>query len=193
MEGKSNLGCSHPKECHSWINYQKIIVCSFYYPGPHSKTKTLLLDHLSQSFHILTARFGEGLHFILCGDANRLDLTSVLSLSPAMRQLVVSPTRGHVVLDPIITTLGLRYQAPVCLPGLQADPGTGGSTSDHLIPTMKPINMIDNRPSRVIRKIKIRPLPDSILNLIQHKLKGHDWKNVFEAETSNEKAEIFKN
>ena len=81
---------------------KKIIICSFYYPGPHSKVKTLLLDHLSQSFHLLTAKYREGVHFIICGDANRLNLRSVLSLSPQMRQLVVAPTRDKAILDPIL-------------------------------------------------------------------------------------------
>ena len=153
---------------------KKIILCSFYYPGPHSKTKTLLLDHLSQSFHLLTAKYGEGTHFIICSDANRLDLSSVLSLSPSMRQLVASPTRGQVILDPIITTLGKWYQNPVCLPALESDPGSGGATSDHLIPTMRPITMVDNHPARTMRRIKVRPLPETILHMIKHKLKAHD-------------------
>ena len=109
---------------------KKIILCSFYYPGPHSKTKTLLLDHISQTFHLLTAKFGDGLQFILCADANKLDLSSILKLSQAMKQLVATPTRMNPpsILDPIISTLG------AWLPPLDADPGTGGKTSDHLIP-----------------------------------------------------------
>ena len=180
-----------PKNVSHESTIKKIIVCSFYYPGPHSKCKSLLLDHLSQTFHLLTAKYGEGLHFILCGDANRLDLSSVLDLSPAMKQLVVSPTRDQTVLDPIISTLGLRYQTPVCLPALQADPGTGGSTSDHLIPTMRPIDMINNKPARVQRKVSVRPLPDSVLSIINNELTTHDWSNIFKAKTSNDKADIF--
>ena len=125
---------------------KKIIVCSFYYPGPHSKIKTLLLDHISQTFHRLTAKYGDGIHFIICGDSNRLDLSSILSLICSMRQLVTSPTRGQTILDPIISTLGLWYQTPVCLPGLQSDPGTGGARSDHLIPTM--MSSTINQPGR---------------------------------------------
>ena len=84
---------------------KRIIVCSFYYPGTHSKVKTLLLDHISQTFHLLTAKYGEGLHFTLGADANKLDLSSILSLSPTMRQLVVTSTRGEAILDPILSTL----------------------------------------------------------------------------------------
>ena len=171
---------------------KKIIVCSLYYPGPHSKVKTLLLDHISQTFHILTAKYGDGTHFIICGDTNRLDLSSIFNLSSSMRQLVVSPTRGTTVLDPIISTLGLWYQTPACLPALQADPGTGGATADHLIPTMRPINMINNKPAREVKKVKVRHLPDSLQNLIKQGLEGHDWSNVYRAKTANDKADIFK-
>ena len=111
-----------------------------------------------------------------------------------MRQLVSSPTRGETsILDPIITALGSWYQTPVCIPALQSDPGTGGATSDHRIPTMQPITMINNKPARQIRKVNVRPLPDSIQNLIKHALQEHDWSNVYNSKTSNDKADIFKN
>ena len=131
-------------------------MCAFYYPGPHSKIKTLLLDHKCQTFHLLTTKYGEGTHFILCADANRLDLTSILRLSPSMKQLVMSPTRlsPPAMLDPIITTLGKWYQTPVCLPALDPDPGSGGKTSDHLIPLMRPINKINNKSARTYKKNK---------------------------------------
>ena len=154
--------------------------------------KTLLLDHISQTFHLLTAKYGDGLHFTFGADANKLDLTPILTLSPTMRQLVVTPTRGEAILDPIISTLGLWYQVPVCLPPLQADPGSGGATSDHKIIILKPINMINNKPSRATRQIKVRPLPESLLNLIKAALQVHNWSNVHNAETSHEKARIFQ-
>ena len=170
---------------------KRIILCSFYYPGPHSKVKTLLLDHISQTFHLLTAKYGDGVHFTFGADANKLDLTSILTLSPTMRQLVVAPTRGEAILDPIISTLGLWYQVPICLPPLQADPGSGGATADHKITIMRPINMMNNKPARATRQIKVRPLPESILNLIKTALQVHSWNNVYTAATSHEKAWIF--
>ena len=114
---EATWGLITPKNITHTSIIQKIVLCSFYYPGPKSKSKTLLLDHLCQSFQILSARYGKGLHFILCADANKLNLESILSLTPDMRQMVTSPTRlsPPEVLDPIITTLGRWYQTPVCL------------------------------------------------------------------------------
>ena len=180
-----------PKNVTQDSTIKKIILCSFYYPGPHSKVKTLLLDHISQTFHLLTAKYGDGLHFTLGADANKLDLTSILSLSPNMKQLVVTPTRGKAILDPILSTLGLWYQTPVSLQPLQADPGTGGATSDHMISIMRPISMVNNKPCRENRKIKVRPLPESLINLIKASLQFHSWENVYHATTSDEKAHIF--
>ena len=172
---------------------KKIILCAFYYPGPHSKIKTRLLDHICQTFHLLTAKYGEGTHFILCADANKLDLSSILRLSPSMKQLVMSPTRLNPpnMLDPIITTLGKWYQTPVCLPALDADPGSGGKPSDHLIPLMRPINIIDNKSARIYKHIKVRPLADSIMALLRENFENKNWENVFNAKSANNKADIF--
>ena len=155
--------------------------------------KTLLLDHLCQSYQILSARYGKGPHFILCADANKLDLEPILSLTPAMRQVVTTPTRLNPkeILDPIITTLGAWYQNPVCLAPVEADPGTGGKASDHLIPTMRPINMIDNLPARIYRKVTVRPLPESGLATLESSLSEQLWSRVLDAKTADEKANIF--
>ena len=61
--------------------------------GPKSKVKTQLLDNLCQSYQILSARYGKGLQFIICTDANKLDLDHVLTLTPSMKQMVTTPTR----------------------------------------------------------------------------------------------------
>ena len=72
------------------------------------------------------------------------------------------------------------------------DPGTGGATSDHLIPTMRPINTLNNKSARQVRKIKVRPLPDSVQSIINSEIEKKDWSNVYNAETANDKATIFK-
>ena len=110
-----------------------------------------------------------------------------------MRQLLEAPTRGKVVLDPIISTLGLWYQPQVCFSALWCDLGTGGATYYHFIPTMRPITMINNKPARVIKKVKIRPLPDSFQENIKLELEGHDWSNMHNANMANDKATIFTN
>ena len=52
--------------------------------------------------------------------------------------------------------------------------------------------MVNNKPARQTRKVKVRPLPDSVINAINHELEGHDWSNVYNSKTSNDKADTFK-
>ena len=93
--------------------------------------KTLLLDHLCQSYQKLSTRYWKSLHFIICADANKLNLDPVLTLTPSMRQMVTTPTRLNPkeILDPIITTMGAWYQTPVYLAPVDADPDTWGKAS----------------------------------------------------------------
>ena len=106
-----------PKNVSKDSKIQKI-ACGSIYLKPGSKHKSDLLDHISDAFNLLSARYGKGLHFCLAGDTNVLKLESILNLSPNLLQVVTKPTRidpktgREVILDPIITTLGIFYQEP---------------------------------------------------------------------------------
>ena len=135
-----------PKNVTNASKVQKIAVCSLYCK-PDSRTKTKLLDHISQAYSIISTKFPTGLHFILAGDTNDLKLDAILHLNPRMKQMVEGMTRMNPprMLDPIITTLGCFYQVPEILSPLGSDPGTNGKPSDHMIPVMRPINSIENQ------------------------------------------------
>ena len=101
--------------------------------------------HISEAFNILSRKYNKGLHFIFGADANHLKLDSILALRADMRSVVEEYTRlgpPPTILDSIITTLGFFYQRPVCYPPLDADEGTGGVPTDHLIVKMSQINMV---------------------------------------------------
>ena len=66
----------------------KKIACAAIYSKPGSKQKTNLLDHISDAFNILKAKYGRGLHFIIAGDTNELRLKPILDLSPPLVQVV---------------------------------------------------------------------------------------------------------
>ena len=123
---------------------QKIACCSFY-SKPDSKKKSLFLDHISETYNFLSTKYGRGLHFALAGDANDLKLDSILSLSPSLVQIVKDYTRMNPpkILDPVITTLSVYYQRPVCLEPLDADPDKKGKKADHKIVVVKPISTIN--------------------------------------------------
>ena len=132
---------------------------------------------------------------IIAGDTNDLKLDNILNLSPAMRQLVSGVTRldPPAMLDPIISTLGSYYQLPILLPPLDPDPESNGKPSDHLIGVMRPINTINNKPGRVFREIKVRPLPDSGLAKFRTWIQGQDWDVILKEKSVDSKAEIFHN
>ena len=181
-----------PKNVTSASKIQKIALCSLYCK-PNSKSKTKLLDHISQAYAILSAKYQTGLHFILAGDTNELKLDSILQLNPRMQQVVKGITRldPPKMLDHIMTTLGSYYQQPEILPPLDADRDSGGKTSDHLIPIMKPINQIDNRCSRTYIILKVRTVHKSGMKLLRDWFEEQDWHENLKVEPVDAKAELL--
>ena len=91
-----------------------------------------------------------------------------------------------------ISTLGKYYQAPQNLHPLDADPGSNGKPSDHLMVTMTPINPINNKPPRKVREVRVRPITQSGLNKLSDWMKTQDWESVYIADAIDEKAKIFQ-
>ena len=127
-----------PKNVQQNSKIQRIACCSLY-SKPDSRKKSLLLDHLSDAFNILSKKYTKGLHFIIAGDTNDLNLNPILNLTPNFQQIVQDWTRldPPALLDPIITTLHCYYQIPECLDPLDPDPDKTGKRSDHKIVVAK--------------------------------------------------------
>ena len=187
-----------PKNVSQDSKIQKI-VCGAIYSKPNSKSKTDLLDHIAEAYHILSTKYGRGLHFIIAGDTNELKLDSILSLSPNLIQVVNKPTRidsitgSQKMLDPIIMTLSSYYQEPEVLDPLDPDPDKDGKPADHKIVLQKPISVINNKSSRSTREVRFRPIPQSGLDQFQTWLIGETWEDVYGAESAHQKAAIFQN
>ena len=111
-----------------------------------------------------------------------------------MCQIVRKWTRFNppAVLDPVITTLSNYYQEPECLDPLDPDPDKNGKPSDHRIVLVKPISIINNRSARKFKEIKVRPYTKSGLDKMKNWFMEQTWDQVFQAETANEKANIFQ-
>ena len=183
-----------PKNVTHNSKIQKIACCALY-SKPSSKKKTLLLDHLSDAYNILNTKYGRGLHFIIAGDTNDLKLDSILSLSPNFVQVVRKWTRMDppAILDPVIMTLSNLYQEAMCLDPLDADLDKNGKPADHKIVLIKPIDVINNRCSRQIRKVKVRPFPQSGISRMRDWFIDFTWEDVFKAESAHQKAQNFQN
>ena len=183
-----------PKNLTSDSLIKKIAVCSLY-SKPDSRKKSLLLDHINQAFNIISTKYGDGLHFIISGDTNDLKLDNILNLSHNMRQLVMDVTRMDppAMLDPIMSTLGSYYQRPVCLPPLDPDLDTNGKPADHLIVVMRPIDTLNNKPSRSFRTIKVRPITKSGRAKFNSWIQEQSWREVLEEDSVDLKAEKLHN
>ena len=153
-----------------------------------------MLDHISDSFNILSTKYNRGLHFCLAGDTNDLKLDNILSLSPSLVQIVSDWTRMDppAILDPVIMTLAHLYQKPVCIEPLDADHDKQGTKSDHRIVICKPISVINNKCARVTRKVKVRPFPQSGILKLKEWFIDQTWESVYCAESAHQKATIFQ-
>ena len=182
-----------PKNITHDSKIQKIVCCALY-SKPNSKKKTLLLDHISDAFNVLSTKYDRGLHFLLAGDTNDLNLDPILSLSPSLIQIVSDWTRMDppAILDPIIMTLSHLYQKPLCLEPLDADPDKNGQKSDHRIVISKPISVVNNKCARLTRTVKVRPFPQSGILKMREWFIDQTWEKVYSAETTHEKAELFQ-
>ena len=109
--------------------------------------------------------------------------------------MVRNPTRLNPdrILDNKVTDMSKWYQSPECLPPLDADLGSGGKPSDHLIVVMESISEINNKTARVQREVTIRPLKQSGIDLFGHWIKNEKWEEVMKAETVDKKSELFQN
>ena len=182
-----------PRNLTNASRIQKIIVASIY-SKPRSKKKSLLLDHIAQVYGQFSAKYKKGLHWILAGDTNDLNLNPILSLNTNFKQLVMNPTRMNPprILDPIITSLSDFYQMPECLPPLDCDPDSGGKPSDHKMVLMVPVNVVNNIPARIYRKITFRPINEDGIEKMKAWLSVEKWDNVINEHSPNLKAENFQ-
>ena len=74
-----------PKNVTSQSTIKKIVVGAIY-SKPRSKKKTALIDHISETYHLMCSKFGSSVHFILLGDTNDLKLDQIVNISPYQAQ-----------------------------------------------------------------------------------------------------------
>ena len=170
----------------------KAIACCAFYSPPGSKQKSLLLDHFSDAYNLISKRYSRGLEFILAGDANHLKLNSILNLNPRFCQIVKDYTRldPPALLDPVLTTMSNYYQVPKFLPPLDPDEVTG-KKSDHLIVMVEPISEINNSCGREYRTVKTRPISQTGITQMKHWMINQTWSEVYESDSAHKKSRSF--
>ena len=176
-----------PKQTNPQSKIKYIAVASFYYRGPKSTKKDELFDHIAESFHLLSSRYGQDIQFLIMGDANRLNLSPITNLSPRMKQEVKVPTRLNppAILDPILTTLGKWYQSPVTKPPIDANHGRGVK-SDHLIVLMEPLASELQLPPRVFKTVITRPLTHAGFERFANWIENERFSEIYNCADVNE-------
>ena len=170
----------------------RIAICSFYF-SPTVSSKDEFLDHFAETIQFLKSKYDSSLHLILSGDNNRLDLQPILDLSPDLHQVVKVPTRLHppATLDVIVTTLSDYYESPVAKPPIGSDQVTG-KPSDHLIVLWRPLPTSIQKPERVYRSVICRPYLESGIAMFGSWLTCHDWHDMYQMRTLDEKVDHFQ-
>jgi hypothetical protein len=183
-----------PKNVNNSSKIQKIVIGSIY-SKPDSRKKSLLLDHIAEVFNVMNAKHKKGLHWILCGDTNDLNLDSILQLSPNLKQVVQNPTRLNPpkILDPIITTLSSYYQMPECLAPLDPDPDCDGKPADHLMVKMKPLSVLNNQSARRKKTVAFRPFNAERVQLMHDWIVKEEWIEVKNETSAHKKMVILQN
>ena len=155
--------------------FKYIAVCSLYYRGPKSTKKQELFDHVAETYHYLSAKYGSHIQYVIAGDTNRLSLKPILSLSHNLVQMVKCPTRlkPEAILDPIITTMSRYYEEPVTKPPINPNVGSNGKPSDHLTVIMRPLSAALSVKPRVYKTVQSRPITESGIESFRQWIENH--------------------
>ena len=116
----------------------------------------------------------------ICGDRNSVDNASFLAIDPSLRQIVNFPTHGPKTIDVVYTNLHRYYQPAINLPPLAPDNPLTAVPSDHQGVQVIPITNHGNHQLTKKSVRKIRPLPDSSIDLFNLKLGEIDFDQKFD-------------
>ena len=199
---KLNIDVPSPLECifalvkpTGLVGKAKRIIAICFYSPPRSKSNGKLLDLLSEQISRLRTEHN-GCGIIVCGDRNNLAIDRLLTVDPALKQIVNKNTNKNQdkILDVICTDLSAGYQEPIILPAIKIDDGREGVPSDHLGVEARPrTNLSRSKAAPQKQTIEVRRMPDSLVASFGRKLAGQDWDSCLKAGmSSTEMANAFE-
>ena len=199
---KLNIDVPSPLECifalvkpTGVVGKAKRIIAICFYSPPRSKSNGKLLDLLSEQISRLRTEHKD-CGIIVCGDRNNLAIDRLLTVDPALKQIVNKNTNKNQdkILDVICTDLSSGYQEPTILPAIKIDDGKEGVPSDHLGVEARPrTNVSQSKAAPQKQTINVRRMPDSLVASFGCKLAGQDWDSCLKAGMSSaEMAEAFE-
>ena len=138
-----------------------IIVCCFYSP-PRSRKNPVLIEHITLTLQsLLNLHPNAGI--IISGDRNSIDISTLLTIDPSLRQSVDKFTRGQQILDIILSNLHSFYNVPEIVPPITPDQPGKGVPSDHNGVIATPHTNSTQPPKTNKEKKFIQTMPESLL------------------------------
>ena len=119
-----------------------------------------MIDHITVTLQALLINHPSA-GIIISGDRNSIEMSSLLSIDPSLRQTVRQATRGLKILDVIVTNLARFFNETVIIPPIIPDNPTRGVPSDQSGGFATPNANQNQPPKRTKIKKKVRPLPGS--------------------------------
>ena len=129
---------------------------------------------------------------IICGDKNNLDDRKILALDPNFHQIVTQNTRKNKILSIIITDLQSYFQVPQIIPPVPVDILGKGVPSDHNGVLAVPISAANPLRKSELRKVDVRPLPESLILKFGEILAMEEWQFLTPQMSSSELVEAFE-
>ena len=111
----------------------------------------------------------------MSGDKNSLDETNILALNNNFQQIVSQNTRKGKILTILITDLKSYYHVPQVIPPVPVDVQGQGVPSDHDGVLAVPITTSDSQRVAQSRKVKVRPLPDTLMRQFGNIIVDQSW------------------
>jgi hypothetical protein len=168
---------------------KEIIVVAFYCP-PNSRKKSKLLDHILTNVHVLLTKYPNA-GVIIGGDKNELNITSLISGIPRVKQTVSKCTHKTKILDIILTNLHQFYQVPIIVPPVSPDDPTKGVPSDHSTPLAIPLTATDCK-TREYKTRSFRPMPESGIDRFGEWLDSQSWDCLDDIANPSQQVEIME-
>ena len=141
--------------------------------------------------HFLLSKYPNA-GLIIGGDKNDLNISSLLTGIPRIRQIVTKVTHKFKVLDIILTNLSQLYCVPIIAPPVPPDDPLRGVPSDHSTPIAIPLAQDTNyQPREYLTKVN-RPLPDSGVREFGQWICSELWTQISNDANPSEQVEEFE-
>ena len=184
-------GLVRPKNAAFSARFREIIAIAFYSP-PKSRKKSLLLDHIVETCHMLLSKYPQA-GILIGGDKNEMHISPILDALPRTKQINSKPTCNGKILDVLITNLHEFYTVPSIVPAVAADDPSKGSPSDHKTVIAAPLSQnIDKKINEYSIKTT-RPLPESAIREFGQWIVQKNWDSVKEVGDPNKQVNLMQN